>query len=185
MTVEEIFSQISEHMVEGLMTHSQLSDYFGFLGLEGYQECHKYHYFSENINYRKLSDYYLSYYDKIIIEMPFTNPNIIPKDWYQYIRQEVDASTRKKSIQAGFEKWITWETQTKEKYQYFYNELIKLNEIATAEEIKHYIMDVNKELTEAKHKYLMLVANNFNISDIIIEQKELKEFYKDKLKNLP
>ena len=35
MTVEEIFSDLSKHMIEGLMAHSQLSDYFGFLGLEG------------------------------------------------------------------------------------------------------------------------------------------------------
>ena len=55
MTIDEIFSQLGAHMVEGLMIHSQMSDYFGFLGLKGYQECHKYHYFEENANYRRLN----------------------------------------------------------------------------------------------------------------------------------
>ena len=29
MTVEEIFSQLAAHMIEGLMVHSQMSDYYG------------------------------------------------------------------------------------------------------------------------------------------------------------
>lgn len=37
MTVDEIFSQIAGHMVEGLMTHAQLADYYNFLGLRGYE----------------------------------------------------------------------------------------------------------------------------------------------------
>ena len=65
MTVEEIFSQLAAHMVEGLMIHSQMSDYFGFLGLKGYQECHKYHYFAENANYRAISKYYLLHYMQV------------------------------------------------------------------------------------------------------------------------
>jgi hypothetical protein len=35
MTVEEIFNQMARHMVEGLMMHSQLTEYYNFLGLEG------------------------------------------------------------------------------------------------------------------------------------------------------
>ena len=184
MSVEEIFSSISEHMVEGLMAHSQLSDFFGFLGLEGYQQCHKYHYFEENKNYRRLSDYYLSHYNRIIIEKPFQNPNIIPKDWYQYSRQDVTVSVRKSSIQTGFEKWIEWETQTKELYQKYYNELIKMMEVAAAEEVKYYIMDVSSELSKAKQKYLTLSASNYNISDIVNEQEDLIKKYKDKLKEI-
>jgi hypothetical protein len=80
MTIEEVFSGIGQRMVEGLMTHSQLADYFGFLGLEGYQQCHLYHYFDENCNYKKISNYYLKHYNKLLIDMPFKNPNVIPAD---------------------------------------------------------------------------------------------------------
>ena len=47
MTIEEMFSHIADNMIKGLMVHSQLVDYFGFLGFEGYQKCHLYHYFDD------------------------------------------------------------------------------------------------------------------------------------------
>ena len=184
MTVDEIFSVLSEHMVEGLMTHSQLSDYFGFLGLEGYQKCHKYHYFEENNNYKKLCDYFLKHYDKIVAEKPFSNPNIIPSSWYQYTRYDVNNQTRKTAIQTGFEKWVEWEQETKNLYEKHYQDLIDLNEIAAAKELEDYIIEVDEELAEANQKYLTLVANDFNISDIITEQEYLFNKYSDKLKEI-
>ena len=184
MNIEEIFSLISEHMVEGLMTHSQLSDYFGFLGLEGYQICHKYHYFEENSNYRKLCDYYLKHYNKIIMERPFSNPNLIPNSWYQYTKSDVDIQTRKTAIQSGYEKWIEWEQETKNFYEKCYQDLIDLDEVAAAEEIKTYILDVSEELAQAYQHNLMLMANSYDISDIIMEQNELVVKYKNKLKEI-
>ncbi len=35
MTIEEIFSEISKHMIEGIMIHAQMADYYNFLGLKG------------------------------------------------------------------------------------------------------------------------------------------------------
>ena len=184
MTVDEIFSQLSEHMIEGLMTHSQLSDYFGFIGLDGYQMCHKYHYFNENANYKKLGDYYLHHYNKIIIETPFKNPSVIPESWYQYTRFDVNSTTRKNAIQAGMEKWMEWEQKTKALYEQLYQELIKLNEIASAKEICKYIKDVDEELAKVYQKSIELTAINYDISDIIQEQEKYKKEYKKKLKEI-
>ena len=184
MTIDEIFSQLSEHMIEGLMIHSQLSDYFGFIGLDGYQICHKYHYFIENANYKKLGNYYLHHYNKLIMETPFKNPNIIPESWYQYTRFDVNATTRKNAIQVGIEHWVTWENDTKKLYEMLYRELIKLNEVAAAKELCEYIEDVDKELSEACQKHIELTAIDYNISDIIMEQEEYKKKYKKKLKEI-
>ena len=184
MSIDEIFSEISAHMIEGLMTHSQLSDYFAFIGLDGYQMCHKYHYFEENNNYKQLSDYYLHHYNKIIIEKPFKNPSIIPEDWYQYNRQDVNIQTRKAAIQAGMARWIEWEKDTKNLYEMLYQELISLNAISAALEIDKYIKDVDNELSEACQKQLELASIDYNISDIIQEQPEYKKKYKKKLKEI-
>ena len=184
MTIEEIFSQIAAHMVEGLMMHSQMSDYFGFLGLKGYQECHKYHYFEENCNYRKISNYYLCHYNKLILEGSAKNPNIIPESWYKYTRQDVNTPTRKSSIQTGFEKWIKWERDTKKLYEKFYQELMILNEVASAIELKKYIVDVDYELAEAIQKELELKAIDYDMSLIVDLQKEKYEEYADKIKEV-
>ena len=50
MTIAEIYAKINEHMINGLMLHDQLANYYDFLGLEGYKRCHEYHYFKENIS---------------------------------------------------------------------------------------------------------------------------------------
>lgn len=184
MTIDEIFSQLGAHMVEGLMIHSQMSDYFGFIGLDGYQECHKYHYFDENSNYKKLCDYYLHHFNKLVIEQPFKNPSIIPESWYQYTRHDVNATTRKNSIQVAMERWVNWEKDTKKLYEMLYQQLISLNEIAAARFLETFIEDVDEELAGACQKHIELTAIDYDISDIIMEQKDIKKKYKKKLKEI-
>ena len=71
MTLEEIFAKVTQHMIIGLMFHSQMCDYFSFLGLKGYSKCHEYHYFEENNNYKKLCNYYITHHNKLVLDQPF------------------------------------------------------------------------------------------------------------------
>ena len=184
MTVDEIFSHACTHMVEGVMVHLQMSDYFNFLGLKGYYLCHRYHYYEENNNYLELSNYYLTHYNKIPVDNKINNPQIIPENWYKYTRQDVDNSTRKASIQQGFEKWINWEKQTKAFYVRLYEELLALNEVAASTELERYIKDVDYELAEAEQILLELKALDFNVSDIILEQDKICKDYKKRIKEI-
>ena len=54
MTVEEIFSKVSAHMIKGMMIHDQLASYYDFLNLHGFKRCHDYHYNKEAKAYRAL-----------------------------------------------------------------------------------------------------------------------------------
>ena len=181
MTVDEIFTALGKHMVEGLMVHTQMSDYFNFLSLKGYHKCHEYHFFEESRNFRKLSGYYLKHYNKLIIDSHPSNPGLIPEDWFKYKRSDVDGATRKAGIQTGFSKWVKWEQDTKTFYEQMHKELMNINEVAAAAELKKYIRDVDEELAKANQKLLELTASNFNISDIIMEQDILYEKYKKKM----
>ena len=73
MTYEEIFSNISAHMIKGIMFHAQMADYFDFLGLKGYKRLHEYHYFDESIMFRKLSRYYINNCSRLIDEQAAEN----------------------------------------------------------------------------------------------------------------
>ena len=44
MTLEEIFSELAAHAIEGMMIHDQMITYYCFLSLKGYAKCHEYHY---------------------------------------------------------------------------------------------------------------------------------------------
>lgn len=184
MTVEEIFSQVAQHMVLGLMIHSQLCDYYNFLGLKGYSKCHEYHYFEENNNYKKICDYFISHYNKLILDRSFENPNVIPNSWFNYSRNDVSIEIRKTATKNGFDKWIKWEQDTKKFYERYYKELIALNEEAAAFELKKYIIDVDYELAEAEQQNLLLLAIDYNMSDIAMEQNDLYQKYENKLKEI-
>ena len=184
MTIEEIFNQISYHMIEGLMIHSQLTDYFGFLGFEGYQQCHLYHYFEESSNYKKLGNYLLKHCNRLLAEDRIANPNIIPADWVQYYRQQVTNTVRKTALQSGIEKWVNWEKETKKLYEKFYNELIAGTEVGAAKELAKYIKDVDYELAEAEQELLKLQSIDFSITDVMLEQKDIKKEYSKKLKEI-
>ena len=184
MTVEEVFSRVGKHMIEGVMIHSQLADYYNFLGLKGYAKCHEYHFISENYNFRKLSLYYIKHFNKLLPELPNDNPNVIPSAWFKYLRQDVDANTRKTAIQGGIEKWVNWEYNTKMFYQNMYNELINLHEIAAAAELKKYISDVDYELAYAQQKHLEDKAIDYDIFDIIAKQEDIYKKYTKKIKEI-
>ena len=182
MTINEIFAHLNSHMIEGLMTHAQLSDYYDFLGLKGYAKCHNYHFYSEGTNYREISNYFLTHYQKLIPEQQIPNPHIIPDSWYNYTRQDVDENVRKAAIQTSFDRWEQWETETKKLYETLYQELINMEEIASAEYVKTLILDVSEELKDAQQFNLENKAINFDISVIMERQDYLYKKYQKKIK---
>ena len=184
MTTDKIFSLIAQHMVEGLMVHSQLADFYGFLSLKGYQKCHEYHYFCENKNYRDLCNYYMKHYNKLIKDQPFKNPDVISKDWYDYDRTQVEDEVRKSSIKYGMEKWISWETETEDLYNEYIKELCDNGEVAAALKIEEYLKDTSKELDNATQKWLEVKAIDYCITEIMSHQEEQYKKYKHKLKEI-
>lgn len=181
MTVEEIFAAISAHMIKGLMVHTQLADYYSFLGLEGYKECHEYHALSESCNYRKINTFYIEHYNKLVPENRIENPNVIPENWYKYSRMDVDSSTKRNGIKSGLEKWMNWETETKQLYEQMYKELIGLNEISAAIEVSKLIEDVSGELKDIYEYILHKKAIDYDLTEIIAEQSHKHKKYRKAL----
>lgn len=184
MTIDEIFSQINQHMITGLMFHSQLADFYNFLGLKGYSKCHEYHFMEECNNHRKMVNYYLTHFNKLIVDPIIQNPQIIPEKWFKYSRQDVDMATRKSAMQLGIDKWVTWEQSTKNLYEQMYKELLEIGEVAAAAEIKCYIVDVDCELANAQQEMIEEKMIDFNISDIMTIQEDLYQKYINKLKEV-
>ena len=67
MELKEIYSKISEHMINGMMLHDQMANYYDFLGLKGYKRCHEYHFMKETCDYRGLCRYYINHYSEFLI----------------------------------------------------------------------------------------------------------------------
>lgn len=182
MTVDEIFSELSSHMIKGLMIHDQMSDYYDFLSLRGYKRCHEYHYKTEMCSYRKLHRYFINHFGKLIEERRIDDPETIPSSWYRYNRSEVDANTKRTAVKNGIEKWVSWEKETKQLYEKAYRELMQANEEAAAIFLQHFVEYVDCELKYAERKKIELEAVDYSLAFIIGEQTKLHDKYKGKMK---
>lgn len=181
MTVEEIFTKLATHMVEGMMIHDAMTKAYDFLGLYGFAKCHEYHHIEETKGYMRLLHYYSAHHHKLLSITDIPRPDIIPANWYKYTTRNVDPNTKRQSVKMMMEKWVAWEQDTKKLYQEMYSELTNLGEIADACEIKCYILDVSEELKHAEKKIIKLETIDYNIGTIIEWQQPMYKKYKKEL----
>lgn len=180
MELKEIYSKLSEHMIQGMMFHDQMSNYYDFLGLQGYKRCHEYHFLAETLNYRCLCRYFINHHNMLIPETRFDNTSVIPESWYSHVRSDVDVATKKNAVKTGLTKWVEWERDTKRFYQQMYQELMNIGEVASACKVECFIKDVDKELKKAERYWLNKEAIEYNIGSIIAEQQDEHDKYKHK-----
>ena len=160
-----------------MMIHEQMANYYDFLGLEGYKRCHEYHFFKEVMQYRRVCRYFINHHNMLIPESLVDVPEIIPESWYMHTRQDVDSETKRKSVKMGLEKWVDWERDTKKFYQDMYNELLAINEIASAMMVKCLVEEVDEELKKAERYHLNKEAIGYSMTAIVGEQKRKHNKY--------
>lgn len=184
MTIEEVFSHLSAHMVKGLMIHDQLAAAYDFLNLCGYKKCHEYHYFMESCSYRCLQHYYIKHYHKLIPETSINNPQIIPSNWFKYAKSDVDTNTKRSAIRDLMKKWVDWEIEAKSLLEQSYKELYDQGEIGAALKIGCFLKDTSEELARAQEEQNNLESMGYDIVFIIEAQKRLKDKYAHKMKEI-
>ena len=184
MTVEEIFEKIIHHQIKGLMIHEQFASYYDFLGLKGSRKCHEYHYLDESIGFRATMHYMISHYNKLVPDTPIDAPKMIPENWYNYTRDDVDINTKRNAIKQAMESWKEWETSTKKLYEDMYMELLRLDDVAGALFIKNLICDVTHELKKVQQYCLNLKAVDYDMVYIIEKQDEIHHKFKCKISEL-
>ena len=181
MTVEVIFKELAEHMLDGVMVHEEMSTYYRFLSLKGYSRMHDWHTAKEYCGYKKLCRYFMGHYGKLVPKHAPKAQSIVPDTWYSYKSADVDVNTKREAVRTGLEKWAAWETETKEFYQNMYKELCEIGEIAAAKFLCKYIKEVDKELEKAEYYIICKKSVDYSIVSILEEQKPKHKHYKEKM----
>ena len=181
MTIDEVFSKLATHMIEGLMFHDEVSICYDFIGLQAYAKEHSEHYMEESKGYRSLLHYYASHYHKLLKKESVPSPKLIPESWYKYTTIDVDPNTKRNAIKELMTKWIEWEKSTKLLYQSMRQLLTSINEVAAALELDKYILDVTNELEYAEKKLIKLNSINYDLVEIESWQQPMSKKYKKKL----
>lgn len=184
MTVEDVFANINSHIIEGIMFHDQMAEYFDFLNLHGYKRMHEYHALDEFVERRGIIRYYTNHYNKLLPELPVTDPSVVPISWRNYTRQQVDSNTKRKAIKDSFTKWRLWEADTKRLYEKSYSDLCEAGEIAAACKVKELVHDVDMELKYVDRMHIKLESIDYDLCTISLCQDEMHEEYDNKTKGI-
>lgn len=182
MTVEEIFETLSRRMLDGIMLHSDMVDYYRFISLNGYAKCHEMHMIMESKSFRKLRKHYLDNYDKLIKDAEIPRESVIPEKWYAHTRQDVDVAIVRNAVKDGLTKWVEHETETKKLYEDMSEELHELGEVKSALFVEELVCDVSRELAKAKKYHLRKKLIDYDITEIMSEQKHCCEKYESRIK---
>ena len=187
MTIEEINSLIVQRLLQGSMNHQEFSNYYSFLGLEGYKAYHEYHFIEEVIGYQDYIKYYIQHYDAFVPKFSFETLSsfvIIPENWYDYKRQDVDINTKRNAVKNGLEKYVRWERETKNLFQNMYTQLTTQGIIGLALQLQNYIKAVDCEIKLAEKELLEIKSTDYNLSTIVDRQYGMAKRYNKKLYEL-
>lgn len=164
------FDKIYQHMMKGVVFHTQLSEYYGFLNLTKYSDFHAHQAKEEFATLIRFQTWHMNHYGKLIPQTTPTVESIIPKDWYSHVRTDVDKATVRQGVQNGHTLWADWQKQTKKLYE----DSIKQAETEVDKiEIRKLLEEVCEELAFAKRKHLSLKNCDYDICQIIQENEEV------------
>jgi hypothetical protein len=187
LTVSEIFERVHNHQCDGVCTHDDLVEYFGFLSLNGFREMQMYQLFSENAEKKHIQDYYMKHYNQFIKQKEESESDfdsVIPTDWLSHTRFDVDKSTKARGVKNAFELWKEWETESKAVYQKAYSDLTEIGEIAAAEKIKELVTGVDDELAMIDTYILSMRSIDYDMVEIYDMQDTIERYYRKKLKKI-
>lgn len=163
--------KIVQHMMKGVVFHSQLSQYYRFLNLCCYADFHSHQAQEEFATLAKFQKWYIDSHERLIPQSQPTIESVIPQDWYAHVKQDVDKNTLRESVKNGHIKWVNWEAETKKLYE----DQIKVSETEVDKiQLRKLLKEVQKEWAEAKQKYISLKNSQFDLLYIIEEND--KEF---------
>lgn len=181
MTIDEIFEELKQHLIGGMMFHDEMANYYDFLGgFRGYKRAHEYHFLKESIMMRKLERHYMAYHHALIKDKQVADPQAIPSAWFGHNQKEISGNTRQNAIKSGIEEWVKWESAVKSRVHELYKEAMDVGDAADVMFIERMLCEVTKELKCAQKKHLELESVSYDMPYIVGEQKCLHDKYKKK-----
>lgn len=179
----EVFNEVSKRIIQGIMFHEEMADYFDFLNLHGLKRWHETRYIEESCSLRGLHRYVVNHCNRLIDDGEVKANRYISSSWYNTNRLRVDTSARRQAVRDTFDTWYKWECETKEFYEKMFKTLTENSKIAEANKINELIKATDHELKIVARKMLEYKAVDYDMQYIMFQQEEMHAHYEEKLKN--
>lgn len=184
MTANETFSKISSHLIEGMMLHDKMADYYDFIGLMGFKRIHEYRFLKDAAELRGVHRYFINHFNMLVPDKAVSQDWSIPMSWMEHVREDVGTETKRNAVISGMEKWKLWEHDTKRLYEQCYVELCDINEVAAACKVKELVSDADMTSKCADRLYIKLKGMDYDMPTIYILQDEIHSEYDEKTKGI-
>lgn len=184
MTPSEVFTKITTHLVEGMMLHDRMADYYDFLGLMGFKRIHEYHFLKNAAEMRGVRRYYINHFNMLLPDGDVAPDWNIPESWAGHYRADVRSETKKNAVKAGVDKWCEWAHETKRLYEECYRDLCEADEIAAACKVKELLMDADMSAKCADRLCVRLKGMDYDMPTVSIMQDEIHSEYAKKTEGL-
>lgn len=177
---EELYDLINERMCMALEFHSQLADYFCFLGLQGFKRMAEYQFMKECAGKRKMHRRYIDTHHRILPVRQIEMVQLIPKEWTRYTTEDIDDSVIPRFVKAILKEWYEWEQETKELYEDICDQFQEMGMHADCEYVKDLIANGEKECKKIMRLYEKLNGTGYDAGQIHQMQDKYHEKYKKK-----
>ena len=184
MTCKEIFTEINKRQTLALMLHNEMSQYFSFLGLQGFKRMHCYQFKNESMEHLKTCLWYIDYRNELIPNDRLDAINLIPSDWFRVDRLSVSSVAKKNGTIKAMTEYHEWEKETKEVYSKYYAMLIDIDCIDCANFVNELVIDVTCELKKLERLVDKLKGVDFDMVYVTEIQSDLHEKYKKLMKEV-
>lgn len=177
---EEAYGLLDEQMCKALDFHSQLADYFCFLGLQGFKRMAEFQFMKECAEMRKMHRRYIDHHGKILPVKDVRKSSFIPQSWSQYTTKDIDDSMLSKFTKLALESWHEWEKEGKEIYEDICDMLMDAGLHSDSEYVKDLLEGAEKECKKVMRLIEKLNGTGYDVTSVHGMQDKYHEKYKKK-----
>lgn len=181
--IEELYSMVDKHMEEALCFHSQLADYFCFLGLQGFKRMAEYQFMKECAALRKLHRRYIDTHHRVLPVEDMEKPHLIPKDWMRYTTHDIDDSVISRFVKMALKEWYEWEKDTKDLYESVCDMLQEAGVHSDYDYVQELIVHAEKECKKIMRLMEKMQGTGYDVTVIHGMQDQYHDKYKKKYKD--
>lgn len=176
MNTNEYFSDMILKGKQSLLIHSQMSNYYGFLGLKRHQQIHNFLYWLETKRLMSINEYYLTKYNVPIEEKEISNPNVLPENWTNF--ESVEESKIFDVTKEGFAIMESWDDLRISSLRNLYISLID-KDLQDSDFVKKILIEVEEEKRGMKDRYFSDSHLDYYISVLLDDQSKIFDLGKN------
>ena len=173
----DVIRVVVNNMIEGIMFHNQMIQYFEYLGLKGFSDLQKIRFEGENKDLVELQRYVIDTYGVVVGETNPDSRSYIPAEWGEELRERIDVDNRKDYVRFGIETWKYWEDKSKKVYGNAYFNLNDLRDAGGSERILKVVEGTEKELHFVYDLMCKLKGSEYDSVVVSLMDKDVVKMY--------